>query len=99
MQKVNSFMYNPGKQILKMYFLLVAVVVVLGPEEASVGALCLRLRGGGGGGGRLRPPGPPVLTDGRHEVGALDDLPVADVLVAMHVGTEPGPIIRRVVQI
>ena len=68
----------------------VAVVLVLGPEVAVARAERLRLRRGGGGRGRLRPARPRVLTEGGHRARALDHLPVANVLVAMHVDAEPG---------
>ena len=91
---------NPFKRVTNVSRNLpVAMVVVLCPEVASVWALSLWLRRGRGSGGRFCPARPLVLAYGRHEVGALDDLPVADVLVAMHVGAVPGPIVGRMVQI
>ncbi len=77
----------------------VAVVVELGPLVAAVRALRLWRRGGRGRGRRLCPAGARILADGRHGGGALHHLPVADVLAAMHVGAQPGPIVGRMVQI
>jgi len=75
------------------------VIVVLGPLVAAVWALGLWRGGGRGGGGRFCPAGARVLADGRHLGGALHHLPVADVLVAVHVHAVPRPVIRRMVQI
>jgi hypothetical protein len=77
----------------------VAVVVELGPLVAAVRALRLRGRGGRGRGRRFSPAGARILADGRHRGGALHHLPVADVLVPVHVGAQARPVVSRMVQI
>jgi hypothetical protein len=75
------------------------MVIVLGPFVSPVRALRLRLRCGRGSGRRLRPAGALVLTNGSHLGGALHHLPVADVLVAVHVGAVARSVVLSVVQV